>query len=164
MKNKNVGFLIVGIAIVIAIIVAIFNFGMRSIVAESCAHGPECSMYGTIALQTWISLAIAGLVAVIGLFLIFSKEEKEIVVKKVKIKETVPEKKVKVDYSKLDKDEKVVMRLVEENEGTIFQSDLVEKTDFSKVKVTRLLDRLEGRQLIERKRRGMTNVVVLKSP
>jgi len=162
MKNKNVGFLIVGIAIVIAIIVAIFNFGMRSIVAESCAHGPECSMYGTIAMQTWISLAIAGLVAVIGLFLIFSKEEKEIVVKKVKVKEKVPQKKP-INYNNLDKDEKVIMKIVEENEGTIFQSDLVEKSQFSKVKVTRLLDRLEGRQLIERKRRGMTNVVVLKN-
>ena len=163
MKNKNVGFLIVGIAIVIAIIVAIFNFGMRSIVEQSCTHGSECSMYGTIAIQTWISLAIAGLVAVIGLFLIFSKEEKEIVVKKVKIKEKVPEKKIKVNYNNLDKDEKVIMKILEENEGTIFQSDLVEKTEFGKVKVTRILDRLEGRQLIERKRRGMTNVVVLKN-
>ena len=45
---------------------------------------------------------------------------------------------------------------------TIFQSDLVEKTEFDKVKVSRILDKLEGRQLIERKRRGMTNVVVLK--
>lgn len=36
------------------------------------------------------------------------------------------------------------------------------KTGLTKVKVTRILDRLEGREIIERKRRGMTNVVILK--
>ncbi len=86
MKNRNVGFLIAGIAIVIAIIVLIFNLGLRSITSQICVHGPSCIMYDTIAIQTWISLAIAGLVLVIGLFLIFSKEEKEVVVKKNKKK------------------------------------------------------------------------------
>ena len=44
----------------------------------------------------------------------------------------------------------------------MFQSDIAEKTGFDKVKVTRVLDRLEGKQLIERKRRGMTNIVILR--
>lgn len=160
MKNKNVGFLIVGIAIVIGIIVLIFNLGMRSIVAQSCGHGTSCSMYGTISIQTYISLAIAGLVLIIGLFLIFSKPDEKIIVKKVKVK--TEEKKKPVDYSKLDKDEKVIMKAVEEEQGSIFQSDLAEKTGMNKVKVTRILDRLEGRGIIERKRRGMTNVVILR--
>lgn len=159
MKNKNVGFLITGIAIVIAIIVLIFNLGLRKIVSGTCVS-PNCPMYNTIAIQTWISLAIAGLVLVIGLFLIFSKEEEKIVVKKVK--EKVEEKRKPIDYTKLDRDEKIIMKKIEEADGTIFQSDLVEKSGFSKVKVSRILDRLEGKQLLERKRRGMTNVVVLK--
>ena len=162
MKNKNVGFLIIGIAIIIAIIVGIFNYGLKSIVGETCNHGSSCEMYTTIAVQTWISLAIAGLVLVIGLFLIFSKEEKEIIIKKVKERVEIEKKRKPVDYSKLDKDEKVIVKIIEEFDGTIFQSDLVEKTDFSKVKVSRILDKLKGRQIIERKRRGMTNVVVLK--
>lgn len=161
MKNKNVGFLVLGMAVIIAIIVGIFNYGMRSIVESSCSHGSECPMFGTIAIQTWASLAIAGLIAIIGLFLIFSKEEERVVVKKVRVKQE--EKKIPVDFSKLDKDEKVLMKLVEEEKGAIFQSSLVEKSGFSKVKVSRILDRLEGRQLIERKRRGMTNVVILKN-
>jgi hypothetical protein len=162
MKNKNVGFLIIGIGIIIGVIVLIFNFGLRDIVAQSCTHGPDCTMYDTIAIQTWVSLAIAGLVLVIGLFLIFSKEDKEIIVKTVKQKVEI-EKKVKpIDYSKLDKEEKIVIKAVEDAQGTIFQSDIVEKIGFSKVKVSRILDRLEGKQLIERKRRGMTNVVILK--
>lgn len=160
MKNKNVGFLIVGIAVVIGIIVLIFNLGLKSIVGLTCTHGPSCSMYDTISIQTYVSLAIAALVLVIGLFLIFSKEDKEIVFKK--IKEKVEIKRKPVDYSKLDKEEKVLVKIVEENDGSIFQADLIEKSGFDKVKVSRILDRLEGRQLIERKRRGMTNVVLLK--
>jgi len=64
--------------------------------------------------------------------------------------------------STLDKEEKIVLERIIESEGTIFQSDLVEKTEFPKVKITRILDRLEGRNLVERKRRGMTNIVILK--
>lgn len=46
--------------------------------------------------------------------------------------------------------------------GMIFQNELVEKLGVSKVKVTRVLDKLEAKGLVERRRRGMTNVVVLK--
>jgi uncharacterized membrane protein len=42
------------------------------------------------------------------------------------------------------------------------QSDIVNNTSLTKVKVTRLLDKLEGKGLVERRRRGMGNLVVLK--
>jgi len=160
MKNKNVGYLITGIAIVIGFIILIFNIGLKNIVGQTCSHGPSCTMYDTISMQTWLSLAIAGVILVIGLFLIFSKEETKIITKTKKIH--IEKQRKPVNYSKLDKDEKIIIKTIEEADGTIFQSDLVEKSGFDKVKVTRILDRLEGRQLIERKRRGMTNVVVLK--
>ena len=41
--------------------------------------------------------------------------------------------------------------------------DTPQKTNFGKAKMTRIIDRLEGRGFVERKRRGMTNVVVLKT-
>jgi uncharacterized membrane protein len=44
----------------------------------------------------------------------------------------------------------------------MFQSDIIEKTKLNKVKITRILDSLEAQNLIERKRRGMTNLVILK--
>ncbi len=161
MKNKNVGYLITGIAIVIGIIILIFNMGLRNIVGETCSHGGTCTMYDTITTQTYLSLAIAGVILVIGLFLIFSKEETKIITKTKKIH--IEKKPKPIDYSKLVKEEKILIKIIEQADGTIFQSDLVEKSEFSKVKVSRILDKLEGRQLIERKRRGMTNVVVLKN-
>ena len=62
MKNKNVGFLIVGISVFIGIIISLFNSALKKIVAETCTHGESCQMYDTLAMQTNLSLAIAGLV------------------------------------------------------------------------------------------------------
>ena len=156
MKNKVVGFLVIGISIIIGIIILIFNIGLKDIVAETCSHGPTCSMYDTIALQTWISLAIAGLVLVIGLVLIFAKEPEKIIFKKVK------QKKKKIDVSGLNKKENQVIDILQKENGAIFQKTLMEKLEIGKVGMTRLLDKLEAKQLIERKRRGMNNIVVLR--
>ncbi len=72
------------------------------------------------------------------------------------------EEQVKVDLAKLDEEERKIHDLLKTNEGSMYQSDLIKETDFSKVKITRILDKMEGRKLIDRKRRGMTNIIVLK--
>lgn len=46
-------------------------------------------------------------------------------------------------------------------DGVLPQSDIVERTDLSKATVSRTLDSLEAKNLVERKRRGMGNVVLL---
>jgi uncharacterized membrane protein len=161
MKNKNVGWLIIGLAVVIGVIVFLFNNALTTIVDTSCSHGPSCAMYGTIQTQTYVAIALIAIILIIGLVFLFVKEEKQIVLKKVKEKVQVTRK--PIDYSKLNNEEKNLAKIIEEAEGIIFQSDLVEKSGFGKVKVTRILDRLEAKQLIERKRRGMTNIVILKN-
>lgn len=156
MKNKNVGYLICGIAAIIGFIIYIFNMALRNIVGETCTHGIECNMYDTIAVQTWISVGITGLILVIGLFLIFAKEEERTIIKKIK------DKKKKLNLEGLDKKEKEVIKILQEQNGTIFQAELMEKLSVGKVGITRLLDKLEAKQLIERKRRGMNNIVILR--
>ena len=106
-------------------------------------------------------------VIIIGLLFIFFGKEEKIISKIKTIKQQIEPKKItRENYqkilSKLNDDEKLIFDKIIESEGTIFQSDLVDKTKFSKVKVTRILDKLEGKGLIERKRRGMTNVIILK--
>jgi len=161
MKNKNVGFLICGIAVIMVVIVMIFNLGMKDIVSQTCSHGPSCTMYDSIAIQTYLSLALAGIVLIIGLFFIFSKENETIILKTKIIKEKLKPK--KLDLAGLDKDEKKLIILLQQENNAMFQKTLMEKMDIGKVKATRLLDRLEAKQLIERKRRGMNNIVVLKA-
>jgi uncharacterized membrane protein len=156
MENKTVGWIIVGISVLIGIIILIFNLGLKKIVEESCTHGPTCSMYYTIGVQTWISAAITLVILVIGIAIMFSKPKEKIIVK------TVKEKKKKIDFSKLDKDEKRVIDILMKENGGMFQADLMERLEIGKVGMTRLLDKLEAKQLIERKRRGMNNIIVLK--
>ena len=71
----------------------------------------------------------------------------------------------KKDYSKvienLQGDERKVLEILLERKG-IYQSELKEITGFSKVKITRILDKLESRDVIERRRRGLTNFIILK--
>ncbi len=59
-------------------------------------------------------------------------------------------------------DEQRIVRLIIDEGGTIFQSQLVDRSGFSKSKVSLILDRLEAKKILERKRRGMTNAIVLK--
>ena len=73
-----------------------------------------------------------------------------------------PLRKRKILVSELDADESRAVAIINESGGTAFQSDIIRKTGFSKVKVSRVLDRLEQKGLLERKRRGMTNLVVAK--
>ena len=72
------------------------------------------------------------------------------------------EKKKKLDLGGLDKKEKDLVKLLQKENGGMFQADLMEKMEIGKVKTTRLLDKLEAKQIVERKRRGMNNFVVLK--
>lgn len=107
---------------------------------------PTESIFGSL-----ISLAIIAF----GIYLVLT-DKNEI---KSRI---VDEKKIKDTISNLSGDEKKIYELIVASDGTAFQSELVEKSVLDKVKVSRILDKMEGRGLIERKRRGMSNVIVLR--
>lgn len=67
-----------------------------------------------------------------------------------------------IDTSKLSDEEKKIYDTIKNNNGSSYQTDLIKETGFSKVKITRILDKLETKDILERKRRGMTNIIVLK--
>jgi len=159
MKNKNVGYLIIGIAIVMAIIVLLFNGLIKQNIGLTCSHGPTCEMYTDLRVQTWISLIIVGVVFIIGLFLIFAKENERVI---LQTKTRTIKEKRKINLENLDGEEKKIVKMIQDENGAIFQRTLMEKLGIGKVGMTRILDKLEAKQVIERKRRGMTNVVVLK--
>ena len=161
MENKNVGWLILGISALIVAVIFLYKSALEQITASSCSMETAlCPMNKTIDQQTYLALAIVGVLVIIGFILILSKPDEKLVIRR--IKEKVEVKRKPINYALLDKEEKPIVKALEDAQGTMFQSDLVEKTQFDKVKVTRVLDRLEGKQLIERKRRGMTNIVILK--
>ena len=157
MENKHVGFLIIGIAVLLVAIIFLFQNALTQIVKGSCSMEEEfCPMYDTITQQTYLALAIVGILIIIGLVLIFAKPKEKIIIRKVK------ESKKKLNLDGLEKSEKEVITLLQKDNGAMFQSTLMEKLNMGKVGVTRLLDKLEAKQIIERKRRGMNNIVVLR--
>lgn len=159
MENKNVGYLILGISAVMIFIILLFNQSIKELTGDCplLREGYYCPAHEALPKQLYLSLAVVGLLIIIGLFLIFSKPTEKIVIKKVMERK----EKRKMDLSYLNKEEREVLHIIS-GEKAVFQSELIEKTKFGKAKITRILDRLEGHRIIERKRRGMNNIVVLK--
>ena len=161
MENKNVGWLLLGISVLIVFLIFLFNNTLMGAVRSSCfiQHGDvqSCEMYDSVNYQTYLALAIVGILIVVSLFLIFSRPNEKVVIKKIRDKKIDK----KVDFSSFRPDEKQVFKMIQE-QGALFQADLIEKTGFGKAKMSRIIDRLEGRGFVEIKRRGMTNVVILR--
>ncbi|MEK6841819.1 MAG: hypothetical protein AABX91_01570 [Nanoarchaeota archaeon] len=158
MENKHVGFIIIGIAVMLVLIVLLFQSALKDIVLASCGspHALSCPMNQTIKQQTYLALGIVGILLVLGFVMIFNKPKEKIIIRNIK------EKKKRLNLTGLDSKEKEVVNILEKENGTVFQATLMEKLGTGKVGITRLLDKLESKQIIERKRRGMNNVVVLK--
>jgi len=62
---------------------------------------------------------------------------------------------------RLANNEREIYETLIDADGVLPQSDVVDRTDLSKATVSRELDSLETKNLVERKRRGMGNVVLL---
>jgi uncharacterized membrane protein len=169
MNNRIVGSMIVIIALLIGFIIFSFNTALTDIVNASCSHGAECTMWGSINFQTNVSAGIMVFVFLIGVYLIFfgddKKGKKASGKEEAEVEKIVPRKVTKEEYEdilkELGPDERIVVEKIIEEGGTMFQGNIVEKTSFPKAKVTRILDRLEGKKIVERKRRGMSNVIIL---
>lgn len=156
MNYRIVGIAVIVISLLIGFIIYSFNTALTDIVAENCSHGPTCAMWGTIDFQTNIGIGIMVFVLALGLILVFFGD-------KWFNKMPVKEKDFSKEIKDMNSEEKAVFDKIIEANGSIYQSDLVNKTGLTKVRVTRILDKLEGKALIERKRRGMTNIILIKN-
>jgi uncharacterized membrane protein len=121
-----------------------------------CSLDPAVCPFIEIPWQGMFSIGIGALYVLIGLLMYLKPFGKAREVSGHELSDA--RKKLKG----LEGDERDVFNTIIEENGMIFQSTLMEKTGLSKVKVTRVLDKLENKKLVERKRRGMTNVVVLR--
>ena len=153
LKSKHIGIAIISIALLLGAV--LYTFSIQSI--ESSTQQCEAELQTTCPHQGYLPpQTVLGILLLIGLgglgsFLAIQKEPAKISLKS------------KIDLKALDKDERVLYKTLMDSGGTIFQSELMEKLGLSKVKVTRLLDRLEAKNILERRRRGMTNIVMLKN-
>jgi|SRR3989338_6880577 len=156
--TKQVGMLIVAISLVILFAVIPLSLKLAEADMSQCVHATSaaCSIAGHIPLESYIAFASVIILAGAGALLMLGAQRHEKMDKEVL-------RKIRDNEKKLTGDEKTLYRIVSDSNGALFQSDAVEKSGFGKVKVTRILDKLEAMGLIERRRRGMSNMVMLKN-
>ncbi|MBI2102956.1 MarR family transcriptional regulator [Candidatus Woesearchaeota archaeon] len=141
------------------------TFLCKLVAADPALTMEECPAHKDST--SWLLLVAFGIVFLLlgsGFYLMFlpvEKTEKTATSATLAKDEVYRKPKKEVDLKQLSEEEQKLYALLTENKGSLYQSDLVSKTGFSKVQITRILDRMEGAGIIERKRRGMTNVVIL---
>ncbi len=92
--------------------------------------------------------AIVSVLAGTSLLILLKKKEKKELTKSILDTMTTP-------------DEKLVIQELEENNGELTQSDLVRRTKLSKVKVHRVIKRLESLKVVSKYDYGVTNKIKL---
>lgn len=148
MKNYQIGLLLLTFVLAITILNYSYENALNDIVNTTCTHGLSCPMYATLNAQhTFSIILIIILIIVSAYFILADYLKKHLFYAKAKIAVSGEEKKI---YELLKK-------------GSISQNDLIKETGITKVKMTRILNRLEKKGLIERKRAGAGNVVELKT-
>ncbi|MBI4144337.1 hypothetical protein HY486_03760 [Candidatus Woesearchaeota archaeon] len=156
-ENKKTGYAIIGIAallIVLLTAIKIDNDSKSTVLCEKFYETDhdmkECPVHKSsfswvIILAYVIVFAMLGLGGYIAY--IPAKTEKHF---------------KNIDISTLDDEEKMVYELIKAKQGSAYQGELIKETQWGKVKISRILDKLESKEILERKRRGMTNIIVLK--
>jgi len=112
---------------------------------------------GLFTMEDVVIIALSALVlGICGMYLLFFDS--------VQMRSNTDSKKKSWEHTMktLKDDELTIYEMVFTEGGVIFQSELVERTGFPKAKVTRCLDALENRGLVERRRKGMGNIVLLR--
>lgn len=117
--------------------------------------GSSCPHAISIPLQSYAGFSLTFVLAAIGVFTVLSgnKYQEELTERERALEKTI---------ESLEGDGKRACELIRGAGGAMFQSELKERMGVSKVKVTRILDKLETKRLIERRRRGITNLVIFK--
>ena len=155
--NKRIGIIISVISIVLLFILASFSIKIAEIESTKCIHPPggQCPLTAHIPSASYAGAVLLVIIFILGIKVALKSEAGE------KIRKESAEKAETVAKA-LKGGEKKAYELIAASQGAIFQSELVEKMGYSKVRVSRILDKLEGQNLIERRRRGLANMVLIK--
>lgn len=161
MKTKPLGLALISLAVILLGLLVYMKididrqgvFLCEAVVANPTLTMEECPAHtskSSFIIMVAFGIALIILAAGIYLFLLRKDESTSMLAEK------------KIDLSKLNDMEKRIVTVMQSHEGSMYQSDLMKELDVSKVQMTRLLDKLEAKKVIDRKRRGMTNIIILK--
>ncbi len=161
MKGKYVGMAIIVFSLVLLVVLSVVKSNIDAqevFLCEEVHKDPTVDMAQCPAHtsnNSWLMIAAFGIVFAMlafGVYLVLVPAQTEESSHEVN----------DIDVAALDEEERKIVQLLQESSGSAYQSDLVKATEWSKVKVTRVLDKLEQKSLIDRRRRGMANLIILK--
>jgi uncharacterized membrane protein len=157
--QKKIGLVIIALSVILFILTFYLTDTIMKLKVElhkTCPLPPEeCPYKSSVPVEAVASFILVAGIGIFGLLLTLTARGME----KIAIQE---KRKLKDSLKGLAEEERRVYGIISSSDGLVFQSDLIEKTNFSKVKISRILDRLEAKNLVERRRRGMANIIVLK--
>ncbi len=161
-SSKILGLILMGLSLALLIVLGLTKVHSdyeEALLCDAFHNTPgsdlsQCPVHGSHI--SWLLLIASGitfLILGVGVYLLFLQEH----VIRMEERTFKP-----LDASKLDGEERRIYDLLKAQDGSMYQSDLIKETGLSKVKVTRMLDKLTTKGVIDRKRRGMTNLIILK--
>ena len=163
MESKKLGFLILGVSIVLGFMLFSFMGTLnRQEQALQCAPTERCQQVRSAIGTSHIAIGIVSFIASLGFFLLFfNKSEQAILERLEQEKNTkVQEDKFSLVLNVMDTYEQRILKAVKEQDG-ITQTTLTFRTDLSKAKVSQVLTDFEKRNLIRRIPKGKTYSVHL---
>ena len=161
--NKTMVGVVAVLLLLFAVSVFFYNRTLNELAAGSCTEdAAACSHAKVVDTQNAVIAVLMAVIAIMAGWLGYNAYFASPALPPEQGTKAAPSKKKRISESELDEDEARVVSAVNSAGGSVFQSDIMKTTGFSKVKVSRLLDKLEQKGLLERKRRGMTNLVVAK--
>jgi len=80
----------------------------------------------------------------------------------LKLFQNIEKEEIKINLDYLSDDEKFIINLILKNNGSMLQNKIVNESGMTKVKVSRIISSLESKGFIEKRRRGVTNEIIIK--
>jgi uncharacterized membrane protein len=158
LNNRTVGYFVIGFAVLLIVVLAAIKSGMDKRDVTLCADTQKLNLdMASCPVHTtntgWYIMGAFGIsffILAVGIYLVFMPQH------------ALEKSMQPVDLSKLEEDEKKVYEMLKAANGSMFQGEVIKQLGYTKVTVSRLIDKMEQKGVVERKRRGMANLVVLK--
>lgn len=163
MENKKLGFVILSISAVAAVLA----FGFMGVLGRQtsslqCYPTNECQRVESLLGLSHVAVGLISFIAALGFYLLFFSTSEEAILRRLE-----EEKNMKVDRDKfelvlksMDDNEKKVLKAIKEQSG-ITQSTLRYRADLSKAKISQILTDFERKQIVKREEKGKTYSVYL---
>lgn len=164
MENKKLGVLLIIIGVITGTFLIYFSLNLSKEYNNlNCSPTDECKSVGNLLSMTNIAFGFFGFMLALGFYILFFNKTEEKIMNRLEDEKNarVEEERFSLILMALDEYEKKVLTSVKEQEG-ITQNTLRLRANFSKAKLSYVLQELEKRNLIKRIPKGKTLEIYLK--